>query len=620
MTNATEFDVVICGGGLAGLTLARQLRLELPNLSVAVVDRLTRPLPEAAFKVGESSVELGTYYFGQVLDLASYFKERHLYKLGLRFFVGNSQAPIEERPEIGTSLFPLVPSYQIDRGRLENDLRQILEEMGVTLFEGTTIDDIIVAEGNEKHIIQCRHIRDKTEFSLTSRWVIDALGRRRFLQTKLGLKQTHGHHASAAWWRYDERVSVNDLSAPEAGRWLTDSIEDRYYSTNHLMNTGYWVWLIPLSSGATSIGIVTDESIHPQRTYGQSYEKALEWLHQNEPALWNHIHAKQPLDFLSLKNYSYTSTKIYSRQRWSCIGEAGFFLDPLYSVGSDFIAIGNTLTVEMIRRECMGKLTETMVEAFNRLVLKILFPISLGVYSDTYRVFGHPQIFMSKFAWDTAIHWAFNNQLFFQGLIRNPTDVILALGERHAQLNDRVQQLFIDWSRNASPRKMYLCGDLTRMHFIQLLHMDLVTRRSPEEALDVVRKNLDRFEEWAQVFFWQAVQECYPDQPLLRERPWINTWQLTLNPDQWHEEGMFNPVTTPRPLSSMQENFTGVFAPQTWREHLIYDFPYHMLHWQKGFVHYHIVPPLLKRFVTSKPALWLRKIFVKDYPTGTANN
>ena len=64
MTDSSDFDVVICGGGLAGLTLARQLRLELPQLSVAVIDRLASPLPEAAFKVGESSIELGTYYLG----------------------------------------------------------------------------------------------------------------------------------------------------------------------------------------------------------------------------------------------------------------------------------------------------------------------------------------------------------------------------------------------------------------------------------------------------------------------------------------------------------------------------------------------------------------------------
>ena len=53
-----QSDVIVCGGGLAGLTLAYQLRKENPEASVTVVERTTRPLPEACHKVGESSVEL----------------------------------------------------------------------------------------------------------------------------------------------------------------------------------------------------------------------------------------------------------------------------------------------------------------------------------------------------------------------------------------------------------------------------------------------------------------------------------------------------------------------------------------------------------------------------------
>jgi hypothetical protein len=101
--------------GLAGLTLASQLKLELPEHSVAVIDRLPSPLPEAVFTVGESSIELGTYFFGQVLQLDHYFRTRHLPKLGLRFFMGDAQGPLTARPETGQSMFPPVPSYQIDR-------------------------------------------------------------------------------------------------------------------------------------------------------------------------------------------------------------------------------------------------------------------------------------------------------------------------------------------------------------------------------------------------------------------------------------------------------------------------------------------------------------------------
>ncbi len=34
-------------------------------------------------------------------------------------------------------------------------------------------------------------------------------------------------------------------------------------STNHLCGPGYWAWLIPLGSGAHSVGIVCDAKMHP---------------------------------------------------------------------------------------------------------------------------------------------------------------------------------------------------------------------------------------------------------------------------------------------------------------------------------------------------------------------
>lgn len=615
MSARVDFDVVICGGGLAGLTLARQLRLELPEVTIALIDRLRRPLPEAAFKVGESSIELGTHYLGEVLQLKEYFRERHLRKLGLRFFMGKSQGAIDHRPETGTALFPPVPSYQIDRGRLENDLRGIVEEMGVAMFEGVTVEDIVLAQGEARHAIHCRHKDDQSPFSLTARWVVDALGRRRLLQTKLGLKREHEHHASAAWWRYDERVNVNDLASEQGGPWRSSSVEDRYFSTNHLMDRGYWVWLIPLGSGATSVGIVADETIHPLHSYGTSYQAALEWLQVHEPRLWAFIREKPPMDFHSLRNYSYASAQVFSRDRWSCVGEAGFFLDPLYSVGSDFIATGNTITVEMIRRDRQGRLTGKQVEAFNRLVLQILFPICLAFYRGTYRAFGHAQIFTPKLAWDTALHWAFLYQVVAQGLVRDPTEEVFSLGQRYLELNERVQQLFSDWSQHAPPRAMYVRGDMTRMRLLQLLHFELVTRRSPEQVLEASRRNLDRFEELAQALFWQAVKECYPDQPMLATRPWINVWRMTLDPEQWTGQRLFDAPTRHRPVRPMRDNLTGIFAPQSLREVLVYELPYNVLHAHQGFVYYRILPPLLRRFVVNKPALWLRHLLVRDFPS-----
>jgi flavin-dependent dehydrogenase len=613
MSAQTDFDVVICGGGLAGLTLARQLRLELPDLSVAVIDRLASPLPEAAFKVGESSIELGTYYLGQVLQLDPYFRSRHLPKLGLRFFMGQAQEPLSARPETGPNMFPPVPSYQIDRGRLENDLRRFVTEMGVKLFEETSVEDIQLAEGDAPHIIKCRRKNEAEGFSLKGRWVIDALGRRRFLQTRLGLKREHGHHASAAWWRYGSRIDVDVMGEQGGKAWRDNCVEDRYYSTNHLMGRGYWVWLIPLGSGATSLGIVSDDDIHPHNTYGKDYAQALEWLHTNEPKLWEFIRDEPPLDFLSLKNYSYASVQVFSHKRWSCVGEAGFFLDPLYSIGSDFIAITNTLTVGLIRRDQAGTLTEAVTADYNRLVLENLYPICLDYYQGTYRTFAHPQIFTPKLTWDTAIYWAWMYQLYVQGLLRQPTEEVFTLGERYRELNARVQKLFIDWAEKAPPRAMHVRGDMTRMRLMMLLGLDLAARRSPAQALEVAQKNLDRFEELAVVLFWQAVAECFPDHPALKTQPWVNAWRLQLDPEKWAEAGLFEPETAPRPLRSMRDNFTGIFGPQGLRERLVYELPYRMLHWGKGYLFYHVVPWIRKLVFVNKPAMWGRGILVRDY-------
>ena len=169
--------------------------------------------------------------------------------------------------------------------------------MDVTLLEGVSVKDIELSKTNEPHVVQYE-MEGETK-TLTSKWVVDAMGRRRFLQRKLGLSEDSRHAASSVWFRVKGKVRVNDLVDPSEVAWHNRNLEDRYLSTNHLMGNGYWVWLIPLSSGNTSIGIVTQNDIHDFSSYSRTYETALDWLSEYEPFLAETLVSKKILDCMT---------------------------------------------------------------------------------------------------------------------------------------------------------------------------------------------------------------------------------------------------------------------------------------------------------------------------------
>src|SRR5262249_1625309 len=255
-----RYDVAILGGGLAGGCFARQLRMEAPDLRVVVVEKRRHPVPEAAFKVGESSVEIGAHYFHTRLQLEPHLKSAQLPKLGLRYFFPCGDNRDVARPVgLGPPRFPTVPSFQLDRGRLENYLLRTDAEMGATVLDGHRVTSIEL-DGRDGHRIAIDGSDGSR--SITARWMVDAGGRASLLKRKLGLRRASTHAANAAWGRFRSRIRIDDWSGDPAWKARVPS-GMRWHSTVHLMGVGYWFWLIPLGSGSHSFGIVADADLHP---------------------------------------------------------------------------------------------------------------------------------------------------------------------------------------------------------------------------------------------------------------------------------------------------------------------------------------------------------------------
>jgi flavin-dependent dehydrogenase len=439
-------DVVILGGGLAGLTLSLQLKQERPDLRILVVEKKGHPLPEAAHKVGESSVEIGAHYYTKIIGLQHHIDTAHLPKLGLRYFFDEDKQDITRRTELGGNVFFPTRSYQLDRGRLENHLGELASAAGVEFHSGARIEGVDLGAAGADHTVQWKDEHGQAQ-TATCRWVVDAAGRAAYLKRKLGLMKDNGHKANSVWWRYSDQIKIDQWSKNPA--WdKRNGKGTRWLSTVHLMGEGYWVWLIPLGSGSHSIGIVADDTIHPYATMN-SYEKALEWLKKFEPQLFEHCKDRKDRlqDFLGYKHFSYHCKQVYSADRWALVGEAGAFLDPFYSPGSDYIGMGNTLVTDLVLRDLKGEGGMGMRAAGHNHIYFTLFENHLNLYEGQMHLWGNAKIMAAKIIWDFAYYWTVPAAYFFH---KRLTD--LASFARHrdrlnrcGDLNRAVQKLFRQW-------------------------------------------------------------------------------------------------------------------------------------------------------------------------------
>lgn len=469
--------MAIVGGGVAAHTLALEIRSVRPQTRVLIIEPNVHPVPEVTHTVGESTVEISAHYLRDRLGLADHLNTSQIRKMGLRmFFSQDANTDIARRMELGSSSFTAQVTYQIDRGRLENELNRRCRSAGVQIVPGR-VTSVEFGRANRPHTISVQSNNTKTQ--TTARWVVDASGRNRALPRQLELRRPNEHNCNAVWLRVAAEIDVGQWS--DDPNWQSRLVEgDRALSTNHLMGEGYWVWLIRLASGATSVGIVADPAFHAFDDFN-TLAKAKIWLREHEPQCAAVLSELDHLikDFRVMKHYSHGAARVYDgRDRWCVTGDAGIFLDPLYSSGLDLIAIGNGLITDMVVRELDGE--DVVARAvISDSLFRSLTDMWLNIYCDQYILMGSPAVMAAKVIWDIAFYWGFLGLLYANDRFVTVADdpgVVPHL-EGMIALSNRMQQFFREWAAVAGVSPSAGFVDLyAPLNFMVTLHVAMMGR------------------------------------------------------------------------------------------------------------------------------------------------
>jgi len=538
---ADSYDVAILGGGLAGLTLGLQIKQERPDTSIFIAEKRVGPAPEAAFKVGESTQELSCHYFGEVLGLKDHLVHDQHRKCGLRFFFpAGDNSDLAQRIERGPTRLPHVPSYQLDRGRFENFLAEQSLAAGVDLFGGCFVSDVDV-EADPHTVTVIRGGIGGEESTIKARWVVDATGRAFLLKRKLGLLEDNGHVINASWFRLAGGLDIEDWVDPADDDWFGRmSVRGlRRSSTNHLCGQGYWVWLIPLSSGPISIGICADPRFHPWERM-DTLEGTLDWIREYEPQLGEALDGRreQVEDFLKVQDFSYGCKRAFSGEgRWCLVGEAGPFLDPFYSPGSDFIALANTFTADLIVRSLDGEDVTARADAHDDLFLSA-YRTHLTFYEKEYEFWGNPAVMNVKIGANNILYWGTNALLFFH---RKLTDLefmaaVRADVERMWALNRRLEAMYPEWDALDSREWRRALVSTAAFPAMFERHMELVAGFDDETLKAKLASNADLMEAYTVLAFHKGAAALGDAAPGEDEK--INPYAVSLDTSRWEADGL----------------------------------------------------------------------------------
>jgi FADH2-dependent halogenase len=340
---AHDFEVAVIGGGPAGATVASHLARAGRRVVVFERDRFPR------FHIGESLLASVNDVLAEIGADGLVRARGFPAKWGATFITADGS--IERFADFAVSReVPAPQTWQVPRAEFDDLLLRHAAASGADVREEHRVLDAAVdADGVTVTV------RDGAGRTVATRAaaVVDASGRLGVLARKLGLRVDEPRLTSIAVFAHYSGVPRRE------GRRAGDiSIIARH-------DLG-WFWFIPVSDSLMSVGVVLPRPAFDALPR-MAHEALLDHAIAETPAaaaLMRHARREWPVRVE--KDFSF-GTRAYAGDRWLLVGDAGSFLDPVFSTG---VAIALESGVEaaraLDRALATGDLSRRAFAAFDR--------------------------------------------------------------------------------------------------------------------------------------------------------------------------------------------------------------------------------------------------------------
>lgn len=345
-------DVAIIGAGPAGAVAAALLVRR--GWSVEVFERQHFP----RFSIGESLLPQAMEWLEEADLLRDVIETGFQHKNGAIFQWGERQEIFDFREKFSSGWST---TFQVQRATFDDVLMRGAARMGAIVHFGRTVTAM-----RPNSTAPGLTVMDEAggEREVTARLVLDASGFGRTLARLLDLEIPVEVPPRMSLFRHFE------------DRLLPGSYDrDKILITINPDNTEIWYWLIPLAGGRCSVGVVGQPShLAP---YGQERQAQFDALIAASGLMGRLLAGARPLtDIDQISGYA-CRVKSLIGPGYALLGNAGEFLDPVFSSGVTIALKSASLAARLADRQLSGEAADWSAD--------FVKPLARGV--DTFRAY-----------------------------------------------------------------------------------------------------------------------------------------------------------------------------------------------------------------------------------------